>query len=61
MESAGVNFCLTADDSSGTKWLPVHVGIAMKNAPEHVKSKADEIAPSNEEDGVATIIEKYFL
>lgn len=31
MESAGVNFCLTADDSSGTKWLPVHVGIAMKN------------------------------
>ena len=37
------------------------LGIAMKNAPEHVKSKADEIAPSNEEDGVATIIEKYFL
>ncbi len=29
MEEAGVNFCLTADDSSGTKWLPVHVGIAM--------------------------------
>ena len=31
MEAAGVNFCLTADDSSATKWLPVHVGIAMKN------------------------------
>lgn len=37
------------------------LGIAMKNAPEHVKSEADEIAPSNEEDGVAAIIEKYFL
>ena len=31
MEEAGINFCLTADDSSATKWLPVHVGIAMKN------------------------------
>lgn len=29
MENAGINFCLTADDSSGTKWLPIHVGIAM--------------------------------
>lgn len=29
MEEAGINFCLTADDASGTKWLPVHIGIAM--------------------------------
>lgn len=31
MEKAGINFCLTADDSSGTRWLPIHVGIAMRN------------------------------
>jgi len=29
MEEAGLNFCLTADSASGTKWLPTHVGIAM--------------------------------
>lgn len=29
MEEVGINFCLTADDASGTKWLPTHVGIAM--------------------------------
>lgn len=29
MEEAGLNFCLTADEASGTKWLPTHVGIAM--------------------------------
>ena len=35
------------------------LGIAMANAPEHVKAVADEIAPSNDEDGVAAIIEKW--
>ena len=31
-EKAGIeDFCLMADDSSATKWLPVHVGIAMRN------------------------------
>jgi len=29
MEEADINFCLTADEASGTKWLPTHVGIAM--------------------------------
>ena len=30
-EKAGIQaFCLMADDSSATKWLPVHVGIAMR-------------------------------
>ena len=29
MEEAGINFCLTADEASGTKWLTTHVGIAM--------------------------------
>lgn len=37
------------------------IGVAMENAPEHVKSQAGDIAPSNDEDGVATIIEKYLL
>lgn len=37
------------------------LGIAMANAPEHVKAKADEIAPSNDDDGVASIIEKWIF
>ncbi len=30
MEEKGISFCLTADTSSGTKWLPMQVGIAMR-------------------------------
>lgn len=37
------------------------LGIAMNNAMDNVKSQADEIAPSNDEDGVAAIIEKWIL
>ncbi len=37
------------------------LGIAMANAPEHVKSQADELAPSNDEDGVAAVIAKWLL
>lgn len=37
------------------------LGIAMANAPKHVKAQADETAPSNDEDGVAAIIEKWLL
>ena len=29
MENAGVNFCLTADTASGTKYLPSHIGYCM--------------------------------
>lgn len=29
MEKAGVNFCLTEDTSSGTKWLPMHIGLCI--------------------------------
>ena len=36
------------------------VGIAMGNAQEPVKAAADYIAPSNDEDGVAQAIERYF-
>ena len=35
-------------------------GFAMANAPEEVRSRADEIAPSNAEDGVAYILERIF-
>jgi hypothetical protein len=36
------------------------LGAAMENAYPPVKEKADIIAPSNDEDGVAEIIAKYF-
>lgn len=37
------------------------LGIAMANAPEHIKTQADAIGLSNDEDGVAAIIEKWIL
>jgi hydroxymethylpyrimidine pyrophosphatase-like HAD family hydrolase len=37
------------------------LGVAMDNAPEEVKTTADLIAPSNDEDGVAYIIENFLL
>ena len=37
------------------------LGIAMNNAQEPVKAAADYIAPSNDEDGVAIAVERYFL
>ena len=37
------------------------LGIAMENAMDSVKKQVDEIAPSNDEDGVAAIIEKWIL
>lgn len=37
------------------------LGIAMANAPEHVKEQAGDIAPSNDDDGVAAIIERWLL
>jgi hydroxymethylpyrimidine pyrophosphatase-like HAD family hydrolase len=35
--------------------------IAMGNAEDSLKEKADEIAPTVDEDGLAKVIEKYFL
>ena len=29
-EKAGINFCLTADSASDTRWLPVDVGLCMR-------------------------------
>ena len=37
------------------------LGVAMGNASDYVKSLADSITSSNEEDGVARAIEKYIL
>ena len=37
------------------------LGVAMANADREVKEKADYIAASNEEDGVAGLIEQFFL
>lgn len=39
----------------------VGLGVAMANAIEEIKECADEITLSNDEDGVAYIIEKYIL
>ena len=37
------------------------LGVAMDNGSPHVKALADVIAPSNDSDGVAYIVEKYVL
>jgi Cof subfamily protein (haloacid dehalogenase superfamily) len=37
------------------------VGVAMGNAPGDVKARADDVAPSNQEGGVAWAIQKYVL
>ncbi len=37
------------------------LGIAMSNAPEHVKEQATDIAPSNDDNGVSAIIERWIL
>ena len=37
------------------------LGIAMQNAPDRIKKQAKDIAPRNDEDGVAFMIEKYLL
>ncbi|CCQ98583.1 conserved hypothetical protein [[Clostridium] ultunense Esp] len=31
LTNEGIKVCLTADSTSGTMWLPIHVGIAVKN------------------------------
>jgi hydroxymethylpyrimidine pyrophosphatase-like HAD family hydrolase len=37
------------------------MGVAMANAQEIVKSKADYITLSNDEDGIAHVIEEFML
>ena len=35
------------------------LGVAMGNAVEELKQKADQVTRSNDEDGIAVILEKY--
>ncbi|WP_368731568.1 HAD hydrolase family protein [Pseudomonas sp. 2822-17] len=37
------------------------LGVAMGNAPEEVKEKADIVTDTNINEGVATVVEKYIL
>jgi len=37
------------------------LGVAMQNGSPHVRALADIVAPSNDEDGVAYVVEKYIL
>jgi Cof subfamily protein (haloacid dehalogenase superfamily) len=37
------------------------LGVAMDNAPDDVKAAADLVAPSNDEEGVAYVIERFLL
>ena len=36
------------------------VGVAMANARDEVKAVADFVTGSNDEDGIVTVIDKYF-
>ncbi len=36
------------------------IGVAMENAPEHVKEHANRIAPLHHEDGLARFLQEYF-
>ena len=49
----------SGNDVSMLEWAGL--GVAMGNAPDHVKAAADAIAPSQEEDGVAWAIETHAL
>lgn len=55
--------CMIMGDSSSDYHMiqKVGLGIAMGNAPDWIKEVADDIAPRNDEDGVAVMIEKYLL
>ncbi|MGO5138954.1 Cof-type HAD-IIB family hydrolase [Clostridium butyricum] len=37
------------------------IGVAMGNAPDEVKKNSDYVTLSNDEDGVANVIKKYFI
>ena len=46
------------NDAEMIKWAGL--GVAMGNSNDYIKSIADDITLSNEEDGVAAIIQKHF-
>ncbi len=50
------------DNSNDAKMIEnAGLGVAMKNGSPHIRHIADVVAPSNNEDGVAYIMEKYIL
>ena len=65
MEALGINKDELIACGDGMNDLPMieyaGLGIAMENAYPPVKEGADLIAPSNDEDGVAWVIEKFML
>lgn len=62
-KSLGIDPCdvLAFGDAGNDKEMLAWAGrgVAMKEAPDSVKAAADEIAESNDEDGVALVVEKY--
>ena len=46
-----------ANDKEMVEWAGV--GVAMGNATDALKTSADEIAGTNDEDGVAALVERY--
>jgi len=55
--------CMIIGDSSSDLAMikKVGFGVAMGNAPDSIKAQAKIVAPRNDEDGVAVIIESYLL
>jgi hydroxymethylpyrimidine pyrophosphatase-like HAD family hydrolase len=49
------------DGMNNATMMTVWLGVVMGNTEEDVKQLTDLIAPTNEEDGVAFIIRRYFL
>ena len=59
MPSETMSFCDSGNDISMIE--AAGVGVVMDNARDEIKAHADLIAPSNQDEGVAQIIEKYVL
>ena len=54
-----MNFRMTLNDVSMIEYAGL--GVAMGNADERVMPYADYIAPTNDEDGIAHVVEKFIL
>lgn len=59
-EDAGQVMAIGDQENDLTMLTWAGIGVAMGNAPEHVKQAADYVTKSNVEDGVAWALEKLF-